>query len=50
MDRVDRVQVNVNRPRITWDTHTALAVIVLASLVSLAVLRGSLSAGGAVQP
>lgn len=33
-----------------WDTHTALALIVLGSLVALAVLRGSLSSGGAVQP
>lgn len=44
------METNVERPRLTWDTHTALAVIVLAALVGLAVLRGSLASGGAVQP
>lgn len=39
-----------SRVALTWDTHTALAVIVLGSLLALAVLRGSLSSGGAVQP
>jgi len=38
------------RPALKWDTHTALAAIVLGSLIALAVLRGSLSSGGAVQP
>lgn len=32
-----------------WDSSTAVALIVLGSLVTLAVLRGSLR-GGAVQP
>lgn len=39
-----------DRPRLTWDTHTALAVIVLGAFIGLAVLRGSLATGGAVQP
>jgi len=38
------------RVNLTWDTHTALAVLVLGSLLALAILRGSLSSGGAVQP
>ncbi len=38
------------RVTLNWDTHTALAVLVLGSLLALAILRGSLSNGGAVQP
>lgn len=38
------------RMALTWDTNTALAVILLTSLVTIAALRGTLSSGGAVQP
>lgn len=44
------LEIGVERPRLTWDTHTALAMIILGALISLAVLRGSLASGGAVQP
>lgn len=38
------------RPMLAWNTNTALAVIMLGAFVSLAILRGSLASGGAVQP
>lgn len=43
---------NVKLPRmpLRWDTNTAVAVIVLTSLVTIAALRGSLMNGGAIQP
>lgn len=44
------MEVEKQRVSLSWDTHTALAVIVLGALVALAALRGSLSSGGAVQP
>lgn len=44
------INAAVDRPKLSWDTHTALAVIILGALVGLAVLRGSLASGGAVQP
>jgi len=44
------MEVETGRSPLTWDTHTALAAIVLVALLSLAVLRGSLASGGAVQP
>lgn len=47
---MEAFQTATDRPRLTWDTHTALAVIVLSALLGLAVLRGSLASGGAVQP
>lgn len=53
MNRAESIQAVISgkeRPMLKWDTHMALALIVLGSFVSLAVLRGSLSAGGAIQP
>jgi hypothetical protein len=47
---MESFQAAIDRPRLTWNTHTALAVIILGALVGLAVLRGSLASGGAVQP
>lgn len=43
-------RVHIEKPRLAWDTHTALAVIVLGAFVGLAILRGSLASGGAIQP
>lgn len=49
-ESVQAVVTATKKPTLNWDTHTALAVIILGSLVSLAILRGSLASGGAVQP
>lgn len=40
----------LSKVNLTWNTNTALAVIVVGSMLVVAGLRGSLSKGGAVQP
>jgi hypothetical protein len=44
------IETSPLRPRLVWDTHTALAVLIVGTLIGLAVLRTSLSSGGAIQP
>lgn len=49
-ESIQAAVMDSTKPRLSWDTHTALAAIILGAFVGLAVLRGSLAAGGAVQP